>query len=99
MFHFNKRQYLYIIPEKIFFDEDLSLNELRVYAIIRSGRDCGIPISEIDDVFEEKLKILPYLSEEVVRKCINRLIEKEYIISEEGYLSPINKYLLSTLEI
>lgn len=85
-----KRKFLYVIPEEILFDEDLTINDLRVYSLIRSFADSETGIYEGNNLFEEMLDV----DNDKVKLSISRLIEKRYILSNEGYFCPNNVYLL-----
>ena len=96
---FDNRQYLYVIPEKVLFDSDLNLNDLKVYALIRSASDFYGYVSPTDrDVnflsfmghFSPDNFLMKALNmeEKMILECINKLIDKDYFrIIEEKYIS------------
>jgi hypothetical protein len=85
----NNRQYIYSIPEKILFDTELTLNDLRIYCVVGSY-EC---ITR-DFVKEQKGRLENYWYEGSIDKSIEMLLAKCYLVEEEGFLSISNKYLL-----
>lgn len=81
-----ERQYIYSIPEKILFDAELTLSDLRIYCVVRSYGSMS------EDFLKEKLDNFYY--ESSIENSIKMLLAKRYLVEEEGYLSISNKYLL-----
>lgn len=85
----NNRDYIYSIPEKILFDVTLTVEDLRVYALIRSLMDFRGYISPTDREInfisftgyfspDNKLTEALKMKEKEVIDCVNKLIEKDY---------------------
>jgi hypothetical protein len=86
----NNRQYLYVIPEKIFFNSDLTIDDLRVFGVISSfinSRDSST--NEVYDFLKDKINI----NEENARKSIDHLIVKVCLSEKEGYITLSHLYL------
>lgn len=73
------RQFIYTCPEKVFNDSTLSINELKIYMIIRSFMDTTGDAYPSNNWIADKLQI----SRRKAIDNINRLVEK-------GYLERIN---------
>ena len=84
-----ERQYIYSIPEKILFDAELTLSDLRIYCVVSSYE--GI---REDFLKEQKGKLENFYYESSIEDSIKMLLAKRYLVEEEGFLSISNKYLL-----
>lgn len=84
-----EQQYIYSIPEKILFDAELTLSDLRIYCVVRSYE--GI---REDFLKEQKGKLENFYYESSIEDSIKMLLAKRYLVEEEGFLSISNKYLL-----
>ena len=87
---FNTPQLLYVIPEKILFDSDLTVEHLRIYSIISS-----LPCISLDLL---KKKLGDFYALLTIDICTRMLIEKAYIEEEEGHFTTSNLYLLMISE-
>ena len=73
------REFVYNLPETIFFDTDLTINDLRVYGVIRSFMDTRGDAYPSNNWIARRLNI----HRTTAITCINRLIKKDYILKED----------------
>lgn len=73
------REFIYNLPETIFFDTDLTINDLRVYGVIRSFMDTRGDAYPSNNWIARRLQI----HRTTAITCINRLIGKDYIVKED----------------
>ena len=72
---FNVRQFIYTAPENILFDERLTLNELKIYMIVRSFMDTTGVAYPSNKWIADKLKI----ETRSVIRCLKNLVLYKYI--------------------
>lgn len=70
-----QRQFVYTVPERVLFDSDLSINELKIYMIVRSFMDTTGIAYPSNNWIANKLGI----SRRKVIDNINRLVDKGYL--------------------
>lgn len=73
------RDFIYTIPSKVFHDDSLTLNDMKVYMMVRSFMDTTGNAYPSNNWISDELK----MHRVTVIRCINRLIEKGYIVREE----------------
>lgn len=86
----NNRKNIYSIPENILFDDELTINELRIYCIV-SFYD----FIKRDFLKELKGRLENYHYEFSIDESIQMLLAKDYLVEEEGFLSIYNKQLVN----
>jgi hypothetical protein len=71
----NSRQFIYTCPDKVFLDHTLSVNELRIYMIVRSFLD------STGEAFpsNEWLALNLDISERTASRCIGKLVTKGHL--------------------
>lgn len=86
----NNRQHLYLIPEKILFNSDLTINDLRVFSVFHSFiHSMDSSTQQVFNFLKEKVN----LKEETARECLKNLIEKGCLAENEGYITLSYLYL------
>lgn len=73
------RDFIYTIPSKIFHDESLTFNDVKVYMMIRSFMDTTGDAYPSNNWISRELN----MHRVTVIRCINHLIERGYIVKEE----------------
>ncbi len=73
------RDFIYTVPSKIFHDKDLTFNEVKVYMMIRSFMDTTGDAYPSNNWIAEEFD----MHRVTVIRCINRLVEKNYIVKED----------------
>ena len=79
-------QHNYLIPSKILFDAELTINELRIYCIVSS-----YDLITRSFVKEIKGRLENYHYEFSIDSSIQMLLAKGYLFEDEGYLSISNE--------
>lgn len=86
----NQRAFIYTCPDRVFDDKSLSLNELRIYMMVRSFLDSTGTAYPSNQWIAERLNIEPRSA----RRCVTNLVEKGHLfrvfIDSRRYLTIIN---------
>lgn len=77
--NFYKRNFTYNVPAQIFDDTTLTINDLKIFMIVRSFTDTTGQAFMSNSWLAERLRI----DRRSVITCLNRLVEKGYMIREE----------------
>lgn len=85
--HACEPQFIYHCPSDIFNNHDLTVNELKLYMIIRSFIDTRHEVFASNQYFADRLKVTKRTAE----RCVSSLIEKEiiftYYVNRQRYLT------------
>ena len=76
----NNRQYIFMIPNKVAFDNRLTIDDLRIYMLIRSFM-YESPIA-IMNIYNMLINVI-LIHKTTFKNCVKRLIENDYIEEEE----------------
>lgn len=76
---FLNRDFIYTVPESILFDSDLTLNDLKLYMIVRSFMDTTGSAYPSNNWIASKLGV----DRSTAIRCLNRLIKKNYLVKIE----------------